>query len=187
MATAKTKKNEKVSRVQSSRAKALPTKVSKGAVKYKTSGVVKASSGQVVSGGLTSGFNFRDLVTGKKSVKKVGAKHVQVTSGKALQVLRDGFGATKGQMAGVLGLKETTYSRREADAKLESVEAHRVHELEETLTLAQQVFHSKEAARDWFQNEVASLQSEMPLAVMAEPGGVGRVKNVLQRIYYGGY
>jgi putative toxin-antitoxin system antitoxin component (TIGR02293 family) len=87
----------------------------------------------------------------------------------------------------VFGLKETTYSRREADAKLEPVEAHRVHELKETLTLAQQVFHGEDAARDWFQHEVASLHSETPLEVMAEPGGVSRVQNVLQRIYYGGY
>ncbi|MGL4608095.1 MAG: antitoxin Xre/MbcA/ParS toxin-binding domain-containing protein [Trueperaceae bacterium] len=109
------------------------------------------------------------------------------SSEEMLVKLREGFGMTKEEMADVLGLTKTTYGRREAGADLDLVEVHRVTQLEKTLTLAQQVFHDADAARDWFHNDIPSLQAETPLHVMSEPGGLDRVHNVLQRIYYGGY
>jgi putative toxin-antitoxin system antitoxin component (TIGR02293 family) len=135
-----------------------------------------------------SGLGIRREVTPSSQWKvKVKPRPAKSSPEKTLVHLREGFGVTKEQMADVLGLTKTSYGRREAGAELEPVEAHRVDHLAKTLMLAQQVFHTEEAAREWFHSEIPSLASETPLGVMSEPGGLDRVHNVLQRIYYGGY
>jgi DNA-binding XRE family transcriptional regulator len=47
---------------------------------------------------------------------------MSVTTGETLKQLREVFGLTKHEMAKLVGLKPTTYARREAAMRLEPVE-----------------------------------------------------------------
>lgn len=142
------------------------------------SGSEMAGSGRSTVSGMALPPRMYSVVADTRKVRRKRNK---------LALLREDFGASKEQMASVIGLSATTYSRRETTNTVEAVEEHRVRELEETWGLAVAAFHKREDAAEWFHSEIPSLESEKPIDVMAEPGGVARVKNILQRIYYGGY
>jgi putative toxin-antitoxin system antitoxin component (TIGR02293 family) len=124
----------------------------------------------------------------RRSIKLKGkVNEVATPLARQLKPLREELGVTTTQMAQLMGLAASTYSRRERSQQLAPLESHRVSELVKVLALAKKVFHGKKGAREWLHCEVPILHSETPLAVMAEPGGVGKIVNTLQRIYNGGY
>lgn len=88
----------------------------------------------------------------------------------------------------VLGISERTlYRRRDKPDTLSPEESGRAWRFAETLTRAEDVFGSTEAAQRWLDTPAIALEGRKPLDLITTPIGHDLVDDLLTRLDYGVY
>ncbi|WP_110673871.1 antitoxin Xre/MbcA/ParS toxin-binding domain-containing protein [Salinicola sp. RZ23] len=88
----------------------------------------------------------------------------------------------------ILGVSERTlYRRRDKPDTLSPEESGRAWRFAETLTRAEDVFGSTEAAQRWLDTPAMALEGRKPLDLMTTPVGHDLVDDLLTRLDYGVY
>ena len=91
------------------------------------------------------------------------------------------------ELAEVVGIPVRTLQRRKDEGHLTKEESDRLDRLDYLIDLAQEVFGSAEAARQWFTQPQLALAGMTPLELADTSAGLRELSNLLGRIDYGVY
>jgi putative toxin-antitoxin system antitoxin component (TIGR02293 family) len=112
----------------------------------------------------------------------------QVRQGVAMEeffALQELLGLSEEALADALGMSRTTLHRRKKSGTLDSVESERVLRVTRMFVRAEEVFESRQAAREWLRAPAVALQGESPLEYLDTEIGAREVENILGRLEHG--
>lgn len=112
----------------------------------------------------------------------------QVRQGVAMEeffALQELLGLSEEALAEAVGMSRTTLHRRKKSGTLDSVESERVLRVTRMFVRAEEVFESREAAREWLRAPAVALQGESPLEYLDTEIGAREVENILGRLEHG--
>jgi putative toxin-antitoxin system antitoxin component (TIGR02293 family) len=99
--------------------------------------------------------------------------------------LQELLGLSEESLAEALGMSRTTLHRRKKSGTLDSGESERVLRVTRMFVRAEEVFESREAAREWLRAPAVALQGESPLEYLDTEIGAREVENILGRLEHG--
>jgi putative toxin-antitoxin system antitoxin component (TIGR02293 family) len=126
----------------------------------------------------------------KRRVRSADGLRARVRTGlpySALEALADRLGASRGEMAGVLGVPARTLARRRASGRFTASESDRLVRLGRIAALAEQVLGGRERAVRWLHRANRALGQRVPVRELDTDLGAREVEAILLRIEHGVY
>jgi putative toxin-antitoxin system antitoxin component (TIGR02293 family) len=126
----------------------------------------------------------------KRRVRSADGLRARVRTGlpySALEALADRLGASRGEMAGVLGVPARTLARRRASGRFTASESDRLVRLGRIAALAEQVLGGRDKAVRWLHRANRALGQRVPVRELDTDLGAREVEAILLRIEHGVY
>jgi len=106
----------------------------------------------------------------------------------AFESVRRGIDIPQKNLAGILGMTESTLTRRKRSRQsFTTQESDRLYRVARIIALAFEVFGEEDMAQKWMKRPNAELQGEIPLNLLSTEIGASLVKDELYRILDGIY
>lgn len=105
----------------------------------------------------------------------------------ALEYAMEAFALSRDEVAAVLNLPIRTFARRKKEQRLAADESDRLYRLTRVMAHAEQVFHDRIKAAEWFHRPNRALNGAIPLQLLDNEIGVTQVDDVLGRLEHGVY
>jgi putative toxin-antitoxin system antitoxin component (TIGR02293 family) len=126
----------------------------------------------------------------KRRVRSADGLRARVRTGlpySALEALADRLGASRGEMAGVLGVPARTLARRRVSGRFTASESDRLVRLGRIAALAEQVLGDRDKAVRWLHRANRALGQRVPVRELDTDLGAREVEAILLRIEHGVY